>query len=53
MEQLDDNEKQFWEKQSDGDRTNMGIITNTEAKMLIKETVRGLPPLFQVGEKYQ
>jgi len=48
IEQLDHNEKQFWEKQSDEDRTNMGILTNGEAKTLIKEALTALPQLFQV-----
>ena len=50
MEQLDNNEKQFWEKQTDEDRTNMCILTNEEAKTLIKETLTTLPPLFQVRQ---
>ena len=50
MEQLDNNEKQFWERQTDEDRANMGILTNGEAKTLIKETLTTLPPLFQVRQ---
>ena len=50
MEQLDNNEKQFWERQANEDRANMGILTNGEAKTLIKETLTTLPPLFQVRQ---
>ena len=50
MEQLDNNEKQFWERQTNEDRASMGILTNGEAKILIKETLTTLPPLFQVRQ---
>ena len=49
LEQLDEMEKSFWEKQSQGDRMNMGIMTQAEASALIKETITTLPPLFQVS----
>merc|ERR1712130_394135 len=48
IEQLDDNEKHFWEKQSNEDRINMGIMTHLEADSLIKDTLKSLPPSFQV-----
>ena len=47
-DQLKDNEKVFWEKQTSEDRTNMGILTQGEAKLLIKETLKTLPPSIQV-----
>ena len=49
LEQLDEMEKSFWEKQNQGDRVNMGIMTQAEASALIKETIKTLPPLFQVS----
>ena len=52
LEQLDGNEKYFWEKQADGDRINMGIRTQAEAKILIKDTLATLPPLFQVSNRF-
>jgi len=44
---LKDNEKVFWEKQTSEDRTNMGILTQAEAKLLIKNTLKILPPSIQ------
>ena len=37
IEQLDDNEKEFWGRQTDKDLTNMSILTYEEAKILIKD----------------
>jgi len=48
LDQLKDNEKVFWEKQTREDRTNMGILTQVEAKLLIKNTLKTLPPSKQV-----
>ena len=49
MEQLDNNEQPFWREQPRETRMRMGIMTETEAKELIKETITTLPPLFQVS----
>ena len=49
LEQLDDNEKTFWKTQTQENRLKMGIMKEEEAKEKIKDTMKKLPPLFQVG----
>ena len=49
LEQLEGNEKEFWEKQTSEDRMNMDIRTRGEAKILIKDNLQSLPPSFQVS----
>ena len=49
LEQLDENEKTFWKKQTKEDRIKMGIMTEEEAKGQIKDTLETLPLLFQVS----
>jgi len=48
LDQLKDKEKGFWEKQTAEDRINMGIMTQVEAKLLIKNTIKTLSPSIQV-----
>ena len=49
LEQLDENERPFWTSQTQTDRMKMGIMTQEEAGVLIKDTIKTLPPLFQVS----
>jgi len=51
LEQLDENEKPFWQEQTKENRLKMGIMTSEEAKVLINDTLKTLPPMFQVRFK--
>jgi len=48
VEELDDNAKEFWLRQSKEDRNKMGIMTREEARSLIFETMETLPPKLKV-----
>ena len=49
LEQLEQNEREFWTEQTPESRVRMGILTETEARELIKASIATLPPLFQVS----